>query len=295
MATQRIEYNGKVYEFPDSYTDEQISEAIGAEPDASDVDPAVSMALSRRPTGETAPVTGPTLRGTASRLTQALPMMAGMAAAPFTGGMSTLPMMATMAAAGGGGSLLRSALDDKDETPAEALGTAAMEGGTQALLSGAGRGVSAIAGKLRPIAGRMWRSAAGGGSDKAAEQVLSRGRGTLTMGNTDALRAEAPYTPEILDQTGKAIRSSSAELYPAVKAHEAGVAARATPRVEGNMLQTVLGLAKSPLARSATAQGAYNAAPAVGAIGNGGPQALRIAAILQALADAGMEPQRSGR
>lgn len=86
---------------------------------------------------------------TGRMLVDNLPTIASIAAMPFTGGMSALGALGTAFGAAGGGSLLRSFLDDKPETLPQALGTATQEGLlTGALPEGVGRGLAMLAGPV---------------------------------------------------------------------------------------------------------------------------------------------------
>lgn len=82
---------------------------------------------------------------------QAGAMAASTAAAPFTGGMSLLPQLAAI----GGASALGAGAGQLASGKTPDLGTMAKEGALGAVGQGIGRGVSAVAGKVAPIIGKM--------------------------------------------------------------------------------------------------------------------------------------------
>ena len=128
---------------------------------------------------------GSFMRGAGEGAVKNLPAIAGMAAMPVTGGMSVIPGALTMAGAMGGGSLLRSALDDKDETLSGALKTAGGEATVGALTEGVGRGAGRViqgAGRMiarLPVMATVRPSAAVrrefGGAKKIADTILDEG------------------------------------------------------------------------------------------------------------------------
>ena len=157
------------------------------------------------------------LEGAHAGFLQQLPNIAAIASTPFTGGMSLIPAMLTTGGAMAGGSLMRSALDDKAETAGDVTKSALKSGATGMVAEGAGRAIGPIvrgAGRLigrAAVRGAVRPSAAirreFGGSRAIADTILDERIPTATMAGrklagsadevTSVLRAAAPEAAPI--------------------------------------------------------------------------------------------------
>lgn len=222
-------------------------------------------------------------------LTSLLPVAAGAAAAPFTGGMSMPAAMMTTGGAGAVGSLLRNVLDG---SPAS-LGDAAMSGVVEGATQGAGRLLQAAKGPLMAAGRGIWRFAAGG-SKKTADAVLSRGAGMLTRGNLT--RLQTPRSPTgaflprevsdtVIDTMRQGVEHSRMGFYPTRETAMASLGAL-TGGGPAAVTAGLIAAATRPLPASAIAQGLYRSGPAVASVGRALPGTIRATRTGVTLADA---------
>jgi hypothetical protein len=185
VPQQRIEYGGVIHEFPDDFTDDDIRLSL-EEWDAKMPDPQAKgyklYRAGQRPT------------------TRNLPMLAGLFAAPLTGGMSLAGQMAIPGAAAGATALASGAYEG--DTASQTGSSTAREMFLSALPPVAGGAMRAIAGRLRPIAKAVSSHVTGIGDPSMVDEILGSGRGTLTPKHLWELKQEVPDVPKAPARTG---------------------------------------------------------------------------------------------
>lgn len=270
-AVQRVEFDGEVHEFPADFSEADIRSALASLP-GPEQPSAVSRfgtQLADRLKENVAGVGGALKRivtdpgGPSTGVGNLVVDMVKGAAAPLAGmpeagrllmrgefGKATGQAMESLPIAG---PMIKRADDlERSGDTAGAFGSLTGDVAPLAATEGAGRvlgaGADVADAAVKGGAGRLWNLASGNRNPTITENVLSRGRGTLTRGNTEALRQEAaagdvaavpPST--ILGPNGQPVTPGSpaitSHLWPSHAAHESA----SMPTLASHLVKSTVG------------------------------------------------------